>query len=148
MVSCFLFFSEDLWDVLDGTKHWINPKTSSFIALWPAATLKGTHHICVNKQMCALWKGCVCALWFIFYNRFEPWCNGASGRPRTACVLSDYEQIRSTRLSLFGCVCQNWDGGEQTAHGVAMPQWFAFTCSECHPWLTWTHDYVRRSRPV
>lgn len=113
-----------------------------FIALWSSAALqRHTSYLCKQTNVCVLKRQCVrCGSFSI--TAFKPWCNGASGQPRTACVLSDYEQIRSTRLSLFGCVCQDWNGLEQTAHGVAMHQWFAFTCTERHRWLTRTDAYT------
>lgn len=97
-----------------------------------------TPYLCKQTNVCALKRPCVRCL--IFQNRIKPWCNGASGQPRTACVLPDYKQIRSTRLSLFGCMSQDWNGLEQTAHGAAILQWFAFTCREFHPWLACKHD--------
>lgn len=100
------------------------------------------------KQTNARSERTACVQRLIFHNRFTPWCNGASGQPRTACVLSDYEQIHSTRLSLFSCMCQDWNGLEQTAHGAAMLQWFAFTCRDRHPWLAWTEECIQASQAV
>lgn len=94
---------------------------------------KQAWYLCKQTNVCVLWKDCVCSGSFSI-TALKPWCNGANGQPRTACVLSDYEQIHSTKLSLFSCMCQDWNGLERTAHGAAMLQSFAFTCRERHPW--------------
>lgn len=45
-------------------------------------------------------------------------------------------------------MCRDRNGLEQTAHGAAMLQRFAFTCRECHPWLALTNDYVQPPQAV